>query len=564
MTPGKPPFIWLIALCFSLIKCAPSANDAEVVQSDAPPWGEKPNILWLVAEDLSPYIPAFGDSTIVTPNLDRLAKEGVVYTHVFSPSGVCAPSRFAIATGMYPSHGGGHHMRTGPWYINWKDEDLHKAGTSRPHDLPIYEALPAAGVRMHSEYLRQAGYYCTNNAKQDYQFRASPMAWDECDTQAHWRHRAPGQPFFAIFNFGITHESQIWQRAQDSLWVDGELPVTVPPYLPDNDIGRQDVRRMYSNILIMDQQVGKVLEELEADGELENTIIFWYTDHGGPLPRQKRMLYDSGIRLPMIIRFPEKWRAGTRDQQLISFVDFKPTLLSLAGVPLPEYLDGKPFLGAAASKEPRKFIHAAADRFDEQYDMIRAVRDQRFKYLRNFMPEKGSYLPVSYREQMPVMKELLRLNALDSLNEFQKLWFRDQKPDEELYDCDNDPHELHNLAADTVYRQVLNIMREECDHWMDEIIDLGLVDEKEMIANFWPQGTQPRTEEPQQVINGHTVTLNCATEGASIGYQVLEGEDSLSSHWRIYEAPFLMPEKGRLAVIAHRLGYKTSEVHLVE
>ncbi|MDH3709708.1 MAG: sulfatase [Cyclobacteriaceae bacterium] len=542
----------LICVLLLLINCQNSTTPVAQVEEK---WPEKPNILWLVAEDLGPYIPAFGDSTIVTPNLDRLAREGIVYPQVYSPSGVCAPSRFAIATGMYPNRGGGHHMRTGPWYRRWSDEELGQANTSRPQDLTIYEALPPGQVKMHSEYLRRAGYYCTNNAKQDYQFRAPLTAWDESSPDAHWRNRAPGQPFFAIFNFGITHESQIWARSQDSLWVDPQLPVPVPPYLPDNAVGRKDVRRMYSNIKIMDQQVGQVLDELEADGLLEHTVIFWYTDHGGPLPRQKRLLYDSGIRLPLIVRLPEKWRAGTTDRQMVSFVDFKPTIMALAGLQLPEYLDGRPFLGTASQASPRKYIHAAADRFDEKYDMIRAVRDRKFKYLRNYQPEKGYYLAVAYREQMPVMQELLRLQKLDSLDQFQKQWFRPQKVEEELFDCENDPHELHNLALDPRYSEKLQELRAECDRWMQEITDLGLQNEEEMIASWWPQGVQPQTSTPEISISGQPKTglLKCNTEGASIGYRF-----STNEHWQIYQEPIALPDTGSIQVIAHRIGFKES------
>ena len=552
---------YALLMVWLLTACNQNPSTSEIQQES---WPEKPNILWLVAEDLGPYIPAFGDSTISTPNLDRLAREGIVFPQVYSPSGVCAPSRFAIATGMYPNHGGGHHMRTGPWYRRWTDEELSTANTSRPANLPIYEALPPAAVKMHSEYLRQAGYYCTNNAKQDYQFQAPLTAWDESSREAHWRNRDPGQPFFAIFNFGITHESQIWARAQDSLWVDPQLEVQVPPYLPDNQIGNQDVRRMYSNIKIMDQQVGEILDELEADGLLESTVIFWYTDHGGPLPRQKRLLYDSGIRLPLIVRLPNQQYAGTTDTQLVSFVDFKPTIMALGGIPLPDYLDGRPFLGPGSSDNPRQYIHAAADRFDEEYDMIRAVRDKKFKYLRNFRPEQGYYLPVAYREQMPVMQELLRLRDLDSLDQFQAQWFRTQKPAEELFDGENDPHELNNLAEDPRYQNKLQELRDECDRWMEEIQDLGLLPEEQMMANWWPQGNQPQTLEPQVLIDEsqQLITISCETPGASIGYRFADSDSTWNQNWQIYQQEVALPSPGRLQVVAHRIGFKEALVEL--
>ncbi len=215
----------------------------------------------------------------------------------------------------------------------------------------------------------------------------------------------------------------------------------------------------------MDHRVGELLQQLEEDGELENTVIFWYTDHGGPLQRQKRLLYDSGLNVLMIIRFPEKQFAGHTDDRLIRFVDFLPTLLSMANIDLPSYLDGTAFLGNYKSPQPRQYIHASADRFDEQSDMIRAVRNHRFKYLRNFQPEKPYYLSLSFREQMPKMQELLNLRDEGKLNEAQGQWFRMSKPNEELFDCIKDPHELHNLAEDPEYQSILQELRNECERW---------------------------------------------------------------------------------------------------
>ena len=522
----------------------------------------QPNILWLVAEDMSPTIPSFGDSTITTPALSRLAAEGICYTHVFSPSGVCAPSRAAIATGMYQNHIGAHHMRTGPWYgyrsLEATERVRNEPAAHFPPGLKPYEAIPPPEVKMHSEYLRKAGYYCTNRAKHDYQFVAPFTAWDESSNQAHWRNRAPGQPFFAIFNFGVTHESQIWGRAEDSLWIDENLKVPVPPYLPDNEIGQRDVRRMYSNIKIMDQQIGQLLAELEADGLLDSTIIFWYTDHGGPLPRQKRLLYDSGMRLPLMIRFPNKWQAGTRDDQLISFIDFKPTILSLAGIQPPEYMDGRAFLGEYMDRQHRKYVHGAADRFDGVYDMIRATRDHQFKYLRNFNPEKGYYLPVAYREQMAIMQELLRMRDEGELNEFQAQWFRETKSEEELFDTKNDPHELNNLANDPAYAEKLQELRMECDRWMQAINDKGLLPEPDFIKSIWPNMQQPITDVPVAEKKENSISLSCSTEGASIGYQILKEKEEMGTRWMVYTRPVELDHDEKLVVIAHRIGYKSS------
>ena len=536
--------IRILILLITIVGCSQQEtnNNTEQVDDDA-----RPNILWLVAEDLSPVLPPFGDSTVVTPNISRLAAEGIRYTNVFSPSGVCAPSRAAIATGMYPSHIGAHHMRNG--------------GRKKylPEEIIPYEALPPAGVKMHSEYLRRLGYYCTNNSKEDYQFRKLVTAWDESSAKAHWRNRKPGQPFFSIFNFGVTHESRIWAKAEDSLWIDENLEVPVPPYLPNNEVGLKDVRRMYSNIVEMDYQVGQILKQLEEDGLLDNTIIFWYTDHGGPLPRQKRLLYDSGMKLPLIIRYPDKRRAGEIDDRLVSFIDFKPTLLSLAGQKLPANLDGRAFAGKYENQTKRQYVHGAADRFDERYDMIRAVRDKRFKYLKNFRTELGHYLPVAYREQMPVMQELLRLRDAGELNEAQALWFRSSKAAEELFDTQADPHELKNLAGDPTYKDKLEELRQECDRWMLEIDDKGLMTEKEYVETIWPGGNQPETGKPVIVQKDKVVEITCDTDGASIGYQILTAGQEIGEVWQVYVEPFTLNQNETLVAVADRIGYKQSE-----
>lgn len=540
-------FIGLLVLVLAISQCS-NEETAKSEQASGPKLPQKPNILWLVAEDLSAIIPPFGDNTVATPNLTRLADEGIRYTQVYSSSGVCAPSRTAIATGMYQNRIGAQHMRT----TNIADFGVE--------GIVPYEAVPPAYVKMHSQYFREAGYYASNNAKEDYQFRKTVTAWDDSSRSAHWRNRAKGQPFFSVFNFGITHESQVWAQAGNPLLVDENLEVPIPPYLPDSEIGRKDVRQVYSNIVAMDQQVGEILNQLEEDGLLDSTIIFWYSDHGGPLPRQKRLLYDSGIHLPLIIRFPDQYRAGEIDDQLISFVDFKSTILSLAGIEPPTYVDGRAFLGEYAASTSRDYVHAAADRFDSEYDTIRAVRDKRFKYLRNFNPEKPYYLPLTYREQMPVMQELLRMRDAGQLNETQAQWFRTSKEEEELFDTENDPYELNNLAGDTSYAEKLAELRNELDSWMSYIDDKGLMPEVDLINSMWPNSVQPTTLSPiaSKAENDGAITLRSKTEGASIGYQILNDGEELGATWQIYQEPLAINEGQRLLVIAHRIGFTPS------
>jgi arylsulfatase A-like enzyme len=521
----------------------------------------RPNILWLVAEDISPYLPMFGDSTIETPHLSWLASEGVCYDNVFAPTPVCAPARAAIVTGMYANRIGANHMRTGPW-VNGEipPQMITMAKKNSPPGLIPYEAVPAPEVKMMSEYLRMEGYYCTNNVKEDYQFRKSLMAWDESSNKAHWRNRNEGQPFFAIFNFEVTHESQIWEKAQDSLWVPADLDVPVPPYLPDTETAKADIRRLYSNIKEMDHQVGQILQQLKEDGLLDNTIIFWYSDHGGPLPRQKRALYDSGLKVPLIIRFPHKENAGTRVDDLISFIDFAPTVLSLAGIPPKSYYDGKPFLGTYASREERKYIFASADRFGPNTDNNRAARDKRFKYIRYYHPETPMFLHTPYRDQMPIMQELYRLRDQNQLTEAQQQWFRSTKPREELFDTAADPHELHDLAGDPAYAEKLSEMRTALLDWVDQIQDKNLQPEPDLIQSFWPNSIQPVTATPSLQLMDNSLTIECTTPGASVGYQwVNPGQETLSATWEIYQKPIPITPGKAIVIVAHRIGFTPSE-----
>ena len=535
----------------------------------------RPNIVWLVAEDLSPILPAFGDATVATPNIDRLARRGIRFTRTFSVSGVCAPSRFTLATGLYTTSAGAHHMR-----VTGSAAHLDEIG------LVSYEVVPPPETRMLSEQLRESGYYTSNNAKTDYQFQAPVTAWDAIGPRATWRGRAPGQPFFAIFNFVITHESQVWAEAPvhalfryHSLFQDNpdprhftrqtgpigtfpnhvadDLTAPRPPYLPDTELVARDLRRVYSNVVELDRQIGRVLDALAADGLLDDTIIVFYADHGGPLPRQKRLLYDSGLNVPLIVAFPDGRRAGAIDDQLVSFVDFVPTTLSLAAIEPPEYLDGRAFLGAHQTTGKRRYIHAAADRFDTQYDLIRAVRDERFKYLLNFNTDRPYYLPVRYREQMASMQELLRLRDEGGLDPAQAQWFRNRKPTEELFDTENDPFELTNLAGDARYDDKLAELRGEVTRWMAATDDKGFIAEAELLDQFWPDQNQPVTNAPDvDSLNGR-ITLGSTTPGASIGYQLALDADG---YWRVYSRPIAVdPANPPRRAIAHRIGYAPSD-----
>ncbi|WP_198661686.1 sulfatase [Lewinella sp. IMCC34183] len=564
----------LLPLVIALVGCGPGQPPA----TQGTP--ARPNVLWIVCEDLSPLLAAFGDSTIRSPNLSRLAARGLRFPNTFAVAGVCAPSRFAIATGVYPISAGGHHMRT-----QYNVDRLRALG------LPgEYGALPDPEVKMMSQLLRERGYYCTNNAKTDYQFEAPKTAWDEQGPQAHWRHRPPGQPFFSIFNLEITHESQVWSTGRDKLrfregfetdtfpigdyrgnFPDGDRPaielpedldVPLPPYLADTEPTRQDVRRVYDNIRIMDEQVGFLLDQLDADGLTDSTIVYFYSDHGGPLPRQKRLLYDSGIRVPMIVAWPDDRRAGEIDSTLFSFIDLAPTVMSQVGIDPPDWLQGQANLGDYAAA-PRDYVFAASDRLDEEYDRIRAARDRRFKYLRNYYPERPYYLPLAYREQMAAMQELLRLRDAGQLTDVQAQWFRDRKPVEELFDTRNDPYELENLAGRPEYSDQLATFRTATDAWLARVGDLGAIPELEMVQQFWNgQNEMPVTGRPQLRRDSiGRFILESKTPGAQIAYRILP-QDSHKPGWRVYTEPinFDLDSGDTLRAVAQRIGYRESGV----
>jgi arylsulfatase A-like enzyme len=458
---------------------------------------------------------------------------------------------------------------------------LNQQAAAREIGIIDYQAVPPSEVKMVSEIMRENGYYTTNNPKEDYQFFKSELAWDESSIYAHWRNRPDDEtPFFSIFNFSVCHESRMWNFKEHTfdgdqfppernikkgnakientnvpLLVPKDLEVKVPPYLPQNEIGENAMRRMYTNIIRMDKGVGKILDQLEEDGLLDQTIVVWYSDHGGPLPRQKRLLYDSGLRVPLIIRYPDGTRAGERDDRLISFVDFPPTLLSMAGIPVPSYMQGQAFEGAFSVKTPRTYIHGHADRFDERVDMIRAVRNKRFKYLKNFHPDRPYYLPVAYREKMEVMQELLRMRDAGTLDEYQAQWFRTSKVEEELFDTENDPHELNNIAGDPAYADVLASLRAECERWIKAIDDKGFIDEVALIRTFYPNGKAQLTDAPIIDIKNSKVTVSCPTLGARIGYRY-SSEKAPYKGWEIYTEPIEEKANDTLEIITHRLGYK--------
>lgn len=507
---------------------------------------DQPNIVWIVCEDMSPHLGSYGEKVAKTPNLDQLAKEGVRYTNVFTTAGVCAPSRNAIITGRYQTSNGGHNMRTLGMSANAID--------AYPKGFKSYSAVLPENVLGYPQYLRQAGYYCSNNAKEDYQFVGPLTMWDESNKKAHWRNRKDkNQPFFSVFNIEVTHESQVWSRAREPLLVNPK-DVEVPPYYPDDSISRKVIARFLTNVMVMDKQVGDIINQLKSDNLYDNTIIFFYSDHGDGLPYVKRELHHRGLQIPLIIKAPFL-KAATTNNQLISAIDFAPTLLSLAGFSIPSTMQGQAFLGNKKVIKARKYIYASRDRMDSEIDRVRSVSDGRFNYLKYYMPERPFYQNIRYRLQNPLMPHLLKLRDEGKLNAAQMDWFRPTKPEEELFDTQTDPFELNNLAKDPKFALKLKELRAAHKKWLLDYKDFGGMIEMDMVKQWWNGNeSPPKTAEPIINTKNGEVTITTDTKGASLGYR-----KSAKDSWSIYQKPFDVKKGDSLYVFAHRIGYIKSE-----
>ncbi len=528
---------------------------------------QQPNILLLMAEDMSARVKAFGDPVAVTPSLDRLAQEGIRYPNTFTTSGVCAPSRAAHIMGAHQNTFGGQHMRADSSHWPLK-----------------YQAVPPPEMKAYPELLRRAGYFTFVTNKLDYQFSGVGLGsgpftlWDaETRSRFPWQAVPEGVPFYGFMTFMETHESGIfprwsWPNSMPHLFMqllhiylnwgieDVVSPgdVTVPPYLPDTEPVRRDIARHYNNIHTMDMRVGEVLAQLEADGLADDTIVIWTTDHGDGLPRGKRELFDSGIKVPMIIHWPEKYRPagaepGSVDERLISFVDFAPTMLELAGVDVPAYMQGRSFTGPESTAS-NQYVYAARDRLDDQVDRQRSVRDKRYKYIVNYYPGTPGAAHLAFRDNLDSMQELWNLLDSGELNTAQKRWFQ-ARPAEELYDTLIDPHELHNLAGNPAHKAVLLRMRAALEDWQKSAEDWGAIPEEQMVRQFWPDLKQPKTAAPEMLIQEDgRLHIRCATEGASIGFRLGDGR------WRIYTGPLDIPRDTQVMAKAVRYGWQESEV----
>lgn len=445
---------------------------------------EKYNVVWIVVEDQSQYFfPTYGNDEISLPNLESLANESLVFENMYATYPVCAPARSSIITGMYPSSIGTHNMRAfnGNREVRGKKNDFNPCSESESLlDIPYYSSNLAEQIPSFPEILRENNYYTTNNSKRDYNFKISENVWDESSNKADWSNRSLNQPFFSVFNFAITHESSIWRRDSDKLLVNPD-DLYIPPFFPNDSLTRHSYAVNYSNLILVDRQIGNLIERLKNDNLYDSSYIFFYSDHGGPFPRHKRSLKDTGVKVPFYVKQPKNLREKTNTDQLLSFVDFAPTVLSILDLEIPSVYQGVPFLGSKKSKKSREFVFTASDRFDEEYDRVRSIRTKKYKYIKNYNLEKSHALDLCYRNQMPLMRHLNNLLLQNKLNEFQSLWFREPRYAEELYDLENDPFEINNLSVNDKFENELIYHRKLMNDWMKEIDDLGSIPEKELI-----------------------------------------------------------------------------------
>ncbi|MFW5823000.1 MAG: sulfatase, partial [Tangfeifania sp.] len=442
----------------------------------------RPNILWITCEDISPYLGSYGCKEAHTPNLDRLAENGIRYTHMYANAPVCAVARSTILSGMYASTLGTHQMRT---------------RTQLPETIPVYPKI-----------LREAGYYCTNNVKKDYNsnLENDNTIWDESSNKAHYRNRKPGQPFFAVFNNTVTHESQLSENRIQHYIENKQIPekprvnpadIELPPYHPDLPVIREDWARLHDLITLMDSQTGDLLQELEDMGLADNTIIFFYSDHGGQLSRSKRYIYNVGTQVPFIVYLPEKWqhlaekKPGETDNRLVSFVDLAQTVISLAGGEVPEMMQGHVFLGSDKDKAP-EYVHFFRDRMGERYDFSRAVTDGRYYFIRNFMPHRPRGRDSRYGFTVQAnWRAWEDYYGMGKCNEIQSQFFQ-PKSTVELFDTDSDPWHITSIADKPESRKILTQLSDELDRWMIETRDVGMIPEP-MFHELVGEGKKYRT-----------------------------------------------------------------------
>jgi len=542
----------------------------------------RPNVLWITTHDINPHLGSYagifpGAEYAHTPNLDRLASEGVQYNFAYSTTPVCAPSRSAIITGCFPTSIGTMHMRA--------------------------NAVPPAEVKLLPEYFRAAGYYTTNNYFTDFQVVTPATAFDDCSDTGHWRNRKDkDQPFFAAFQGMITHESQIY--LDDEAFFKRTSHVTddqrhdlatapLPPYYPDTEVFRKAWARYNDLITEMDWEVGQILAQLEEDGLAENTIVVFWSEHGLGMPRGKRWATESGLREPLIVRWPGKIAANTKNDDLVYVMDLAPTMLRAAGLPVPEHMQSKLLFEADGQlMEPQhEYVFGGRDRMDEQEDTCRTVRDARFRLIHNYHPDRSSMQYLDYADHLDTWREMRQLYLKEShqlaagvprtiLTPLQRsILSPDLRTEYELYDMIADPHETVNLAGDPAYADTLQRLKDAIAGWQAKYGDMGLIAEDDLVASWRPEGKSQVSGTPISTVTAGSIELTCTTDGSSIGWTTVSPDVELRAippiverfsmpydgrQWQLYTQPLKLEPGTTIYARSWRLGFDKSEEVAVE
>jgi len=480
------------------------------------PAGERPNILWLTSEDMGPHLGCYGDTYATTPHLDNFARKSILYLNAWSNAPVCAPARTTIISGLYPSSTGSEHMR---------------CLTQLPKQFHMFPV-----------YLRQAGYFCVNPGKEDYNLVKVGNVWDDVSKQNPWPDLKDHQPFMAVLNNIGTHESQI--RKRPHVWKHDPAQAPIPAYHPDTQEVREDWAQYYDNITDMDLWFGQQLQHLEDHGLAENTIVFFYGDHGSGMPRDKRWLYHSGLHVPLLVYVPERFRhlipkdvpATGHCSQNVSFVDLAPTVISLAGQRPPQHLQGNAFLGSYAAP-PQKYTYGFRGRMDERIDLSRTVRNERYHYIRNYFPHRiqGEYL--AYMFQTPTTRKWKELFLAGRLNEAQSQFWKPKSP-EELYDLEADPEEIHNLVNSEKHAEVLNELRQVHVDFVLRIRDVGFLPEAELHRRSpeltpYELGHDPHLYPLEEILRMANAASAPVPDAPEILAQGLEHKDDHVRYWAV-------------------------------
>jgi arylsulfatase A-like enzyme len=532
--------IFFLSLCIVTWSCKPQKELVDL-----------PNIVWITSEDNSKhYMKLFDENGVDTPNIEALANQGVIFNHTFSNAPVCSVARSTIITGCYaPRIGAQFHRKI--------------------KQVPMLD-----GLDMFPTYLRKAGYYTTNNAKEDYNIIKNDSVWDESSNKATWKNRKEGQPFFHVFNLGVSHEGQLHFTEEEMRTHPTMTDVnsfSVQPNHPNTELFKYTNAYYRDKIIQIDSQLGEVVKQLEADGLLESTIIFYYGDHGGVLPGSKGYIYETGLHVPMVVRVPEKYKhlinaeIGTREDAFVSFIDLAPTVLNLAGIEVPKAMDGKPFMGNNVSADDlsqRDETYSYADRFDEKYDMVRAVRKGKYKYMRSYQPFNFDGLMNNYRYKQLAYQEWAKLYEEGKLNEVQSQFFK-ERPVELLFDVEADPYETKNLATDENYKEKLLELREKQNSWSENLPDLSFYPEHYLIKNAFSNPVefgQKHRQDIKKYMDISDLSLLSFDEAKKSIAESLQSSDSWERYWALIQCSVFKEKAKEFIPMINKISMNDSEL----